>query len=142
MKSDIDLHSSQLIAINMDTYDMEISTAIYNDVVACTLRTVNYTTASLDKLMIIKIDKGFDQTDYYGGQGRRKIFKALPMFRKLDADYIYSNGDNTFDAKFVYNPISVLDKLRIEVTLDGDNAVDITPSNPLYLELELYFVKK
>jgi hypothetical protein len=140
MKYEIDKSRSQLVIIEMESYDVTIQTAVYHDVIAVTLRTVNYTTADLNKLMIIKINDGFDQSDYYSGEGKKRVFKALPLYRKNDADYIYSNGEQDYyESKFIHNPISVLDKFRIQVLLDGENATDITPSNKLFIEMELFF---
>jgi hypothetical protein len=130
MNNFIDINKSKKLILVLTSPNMSIETTPYNDVIAIRLNTLNYTTQDLNKILHIKIAGGFDQTDYYINNGLKRVFKALPIPYKADADFTFGNNDyNSFDCRFL-TPITVLSKFDIEAYIDDNPAIDITSGNP------------
>jgi hypothetical protein len=97
---------------------------------------VKYTTASNSQsLMMFKINS-FNENVYYDGTDIHKCVKILSLPDTSGTQLIYENTSQDFDV--IINNKSAnsgLTKINIETLIDFNYSSDISPSNPVYLEI-------
>ena len=93
---------------------------------------------ALKELLLIKISH-FNKHIYFDGSNIIKYAKAIAL-PPTASPLIYESNTNAYDV-FVEERIhdnSGLNNLTIELLIDGLFSSDISVSNPLYIELEIY----
>ena len=91
------------------------------------------------ELLLIKISH-FNKHVYFDGNNIVKYCKAIALPPGVGTPLIYESNTNAFDV-FVDErdgDDSGLNNITIEILIDGLFSSDISPSNPLYIELQIY----
>ena len=99
----------------------------------------SYKTASANqKLLVFKIT-GFDTNYYYDGTDIIKYTKIIALPPSTATPIIYENTQPQPDVVVPSSSSQTsISSLRIETTIDHAFSSDISPSNPIYLELTIY----
>lgn len=104
------------------------------------VKSIRYITKTLgNEYLLIRV-AGWDDNSSFFGQGYNKQFtRYLPLNGTLDTLNIYLNNDTQFYDCSKKTNVSNVGTLQIEATIDGEYTNDISPSNPLIVEL--YFTE-
>lgn len=100
---------------------------------------VKYTTATASNdTLIIKITK-YDNNVYFDGSSAVKCVKMISLPDSASTQLIFENNyvDNP-DVVMLEKPKDELQKINIELLINGSHTPDISPSNPLYLQLKFW----
>lgn len=111
----------------------------HDDIIAANIRWLQYTTASINnKEMIIAIEElGSAGTKWNNNQGsNKKYFLSFPLDQASQVTCSYANFTSQVDIQ--YQNERSLNTLHFNTLINGLPAYDISPSNPLELELILY----
>ena len=110
-----------------------------NNVTKLKVKFVSYTTASAgQKIMMFKISQ-FNSNVYYNGVDIVKYSKIIALPPSISTPIIYDNQTPEADVLIDDTPITQtgITRLTIEVLIDNLYSLDITSSNPIYIEILL-----
>ena len=110
----------------------------YEDIRAIKVNWYQYVTASTGgQQLTITIDEFSNAgTSQLNTGGNRKYFFAQPIDPSLGVTNLYGNPFQTYD-KYFQEPIA-FNQLSVHVSINGILTNDLSPSNPLTIELGLY----
>jgi len=99
---------------------------------------VSYKTASANqKTMLFKINH-FDNNYFYDGVDLIKYTKIILLPPSNSTPVIFENLSNQADVKLdTTTSQTSISSLRIEIMIDNAFSADISPSNPVYIELTI-----
>lgn len=114
-------------------------TSSYAGVSASHLKWLTYVTASAGNtemtIVIPELKEGGTKlTDVKGNN--KKYYVSIPLDPSAQVSTIYANYSGALDKQ--YNPPEYINKLSFQVYINGLLANDVSPSNPIELELVLY----
>lgn len=95
------------------------------------------TVTSGNRLMQIALSGLNPRSYYFNGSTHQQYLRTLPLLPNLNAFNNYFNSQlNLYDVKLPSK--QTIFKLDFSIMIDGALATDISPSNPLYLELSFF----
>ena len=99
---------------------------------------IRYVTQSADnKFMLIKFAGWCDNNYFFNGTTLQDYTKFIPLIHKTDSLILSEyTSSNTWDVEKT-TAVSSLNSFRCEILIDGQYSSDITPSNPLFIEIVL-----
>ena len=102
------------------------------------IQQIRYVTQSGDnKFMLIKFAGWTDSNYFFNGVTLQDYTKFIPLIHKTDSLIMSEyTSSNTWDVEKT-TAVSSLNSFRCEILIDGEYSSDITPSNPLFIEIAL-----
>lgn len=97
---------------------------------------ITYTTASTgNRTMMVRIG-GYDNNIYYDGDTFHKYTAMIVLPTSTDTQSLYEKYSNRADG--VTQNTKGFTDIKIEVLIEGQHTADISPTNPVFIELRFF----
>lgn len=108
-----------------------------NNVRKLKVKSLKYITKTLNnEYLLISISGWTDNASFFAGYNQHKEYtKYLPLNGTVETQNVYLNNNVTDFDVIKTNSVANVGNLQIEITIDGTYNNDISPSNPILLEL-------
>jgi hypothetical protein len=107
-----------------------------NNVKKCKVKSLSYITQTLNnRVLLIKINGWSNNNAFFSTNANQDYTRILPLNGTLNTLNVYLNNDNQFYDVIRTDALANVGQLEIHCKIDGAYNNDISPTNPLLLEI-------